>query len=792
MSTPAGWVLVCACAAFGIAVAAGTAAHLSPLAAVLVPAAGAVVWLALRAAGVRHAAVALLLTAACGLGLARGMSGGQPGSAILRLTDGGSAVLSGTVRDGTGSRRSSAQVVIEVDRIVSGDLDRPVHAGVLATPRTAAAVLPGDRVELDVSGLRAPGTVGAEAVLAREGIDAVAQSPTLTVLQSGGPSPRRLLAIARGHLAQAVDAALPEPAAGLLEGIAFGIARPLPPDLTAALRDSGLAHVLAISGLKVVLVAGLVAALCRAVAASPRMRLVATALTVGGYVVLGGAGPAAVRSAVMVGAGWGLEGTGRRPDPLPLLAAVGAVMLAVDPRLSGDVGFQLSFLGTLGILLLAGPLADRLPGPRLVREPFAMALAAQVATLPVMAATFGVVSLVGPLANAVAVPLLPPLIAVAVVGGLLSAAVPAVGLVALQAAGLLALLLAAVARVAASLPMAAIHVAAWPPVLVAAEACGLLAAATAWWAVRRHRPAPLRPRTGSVVVTRTVEAGHRRPSLASSPGAPPRATRRRLPRPVAIAAAASTAALAGGAVLLLGTRPDGRLHVAVLNAGGTVVAVQAADGGHALVDTGSDAQGVLQSLGAALPPLTRTLDLLVLTASDRASAGALPALAQRYAITRVVAPAGGLAAAARSALSDLQRRGTALDLAPPDSGWTWGGAAWRLLSPDGTAATGEALSITDATGSVLLLGDLPVDAQEELAGLHGTDLGSADLLVAPASGAVAPALLDAVRPHLIAVPSATRGSRSTAAALLSGPGVRRTGDSGTLTYVGSAGGLVAA
>jgi competence protein ComEC len=783
VSTPAGWRLVGACALVSAAVALGFA--LRP-AAMLVVVVGAVAAAIVCALGVRrspHALVAALVGACCIAGLCRGALATPTGTLILDATRGSPATLVGTVREGTGSRRSSAQVVIDVDRIVGGDVDRSLHAGVLATLRAGPAVLPGDRVQLDVAGLRSPGSVGAESILAREGVDAVAQSPTLTVRAHGGPSVQRTLAVVRARLAAAVDGALPEPAAALLDGIVFGIPRPLPADLTASLRDSGLAHILAVSGLKVVLVAGLVAALCRALAASPRARLLATAPVVGGYVVLCGAGPAAVRSAIMAGAGWSLYGTGRAADPLPLLAAVAAAMLLADPGLSRDVGFQLSVLGTLGIVLLTGRVARRLPGPRLLCEPFAMALSAQALTLPVMAGTFGVISLVGPLANAIAVPLLPPLIAVALIGTALSVGVPAAGIVLLHVAGLLVLCVAGIARVAANLPAAAIHVAAWPPALVLGELVAVATAALVWTAARRRR----RSAAGLPLSLAPIPP-QRRPNVdhAHRPRPP-----RRVPRSIALGAAALAAGLAGCAAVLAASRPDGRLHVAVLDVGGAVaVAVQTRDGGHALVDTGTDPQRLLQSLGAALPPLTHRLDLVVLTGGDRGAVGALPGLTDRYGIDRVVAPADGLAGAARAALDGLRRTGGEVDLVPPDSGWTWGGAAWRLPSPDGTAQAGEALDVADPTGTVLILGALAVDAQEQLAALHGGGM-PADLLVAPASGAVAPTLLDAVRARLVAVPTGGRGARSTTAPLLSGPGVRHTGDAGTLTYTGSDGGLVA-
>jgi competence protein ComEC len=792
VSTPAGWKLVVVCGAFCAAVSAGMALHPSLL--MMGAWAACTVGAAAVATAARHARpmLVLLVGAACAAGLLRAAVVPAADAAWIAALHGGPAKLVGTVREGTGSRRAAAQVVVDVDRLVHADGDAPVHAGVLATLRTGPAVLPGDRVEIDAAGLRPVGGDGAEAVLAREGVDAVAQSPTLALQDRGRPSPQRLLAVVRTRLAGLVDAALSEPTSSLLDGIAFGIPRPLPADLTAAMRDSGLAHILAVSGLKVVLVAGLVAALCGALALSPRARLLLTAAVVGGYVCLAGAGPAAVRSAVMAGVGWGLQGTGRSPDPLPLLAAVGAAMLAVDPGLCHDVGFQLSFLGTAGIVLLAAPLARRLPGPRLLREPFAMTLAAQVVTLPVMASTFGVVSLVGPTANALAVPLLPPLIVSGALGAALAAAVPIFGFLPLQVAGGLTSLVAWIARLAARAPGAAFHVSTWPPQLVGAELAAVLSAGLVWLRYARRRPVgtavlALR-RVGAAPSARPPLPAHarRRPTSPDVAAQPPRLSRR-----AAIAASCVAALVSGGVVVVAASRPDGRMHVAVLDVGASrAVLVQTSTGGRALVDTGSDPQRLLQSLGSALPPLTRGIGLLVLTGGDRSAVGGLPGLVSRYAVDRAVVPATGLGSTVRAALADLRDRGTAVELTATDVAWAWGDATWRLLTPDGDIADGAALRVTEPTGRALLLGSLPTAAQEELAALHPNAVAT-DLLVAPTGGAVAAALADVARPRLLAIPDARSSRAPTSTPLLSGPAVRRTSTAGTLTYTGSQGGLVA-
>jgi len=385
-------------------------------------------------------------------------------------------VLVGVVRSADPGR---SQAIVDANHLSDSDTDRSVSGGVLVSGPLVPALSPGDRVEIDASGLHAldrrPGP-NSEATLEREGVQGLASSPQVFILAAGGPSPAGVIAWARGQLTSAVARELPEPAAALVLGIAFGIHQPLSADVRTPLQDAGLIHIVVVSGLKVVLVIGLVSALARVFEWSRRRTLCVAAPVVGCYVLISGAGPAPLRSALMAGAALLAANGGRRTDPVPMLALVAALLLGLSPALVGDPGFQLSFLGTAGILLLAKPISDRLPGPRLIAEPFAVTVAAQLATLPIMAGTFGVIALGGPLANALVLPLLPIMIVSGGVGAILSALHPGLGWVLLQFTGLGTVVITGVARAITAVPGAALLVGNWPPAWSIAETAGVVTA----------------------------------------------------------------------------------------------------------------------------------------------------------------------------------------------------------------------------------------------------------------------------------------------------------------------------
>ncbi|HEX6492019.1 MAG TPA: hypothetical protein VF112_00835, partial [Candidatus Dormibacteraeota bacterium] len=254
------------------------------------------------------------------------------------------------------------------------------------------------------------------------------------------------------------------------------------------------------------------------------------------------------------------------------------------------------------------------------------------------------------------------------------------------------------------------------------------------------------------------------------------------------AVGAGAAVAAAAAVLLVLSRPDGRLHVTVLDTGASAATlVRTGDGATALVDGGSDPLRLAAALDRALPPLTRSLDLVVLTGGDRTSVGGLAGLSAGYRVDTLVVPAAALGAGASAIVEEMRAAGAVVVQAPPGRPWTWHATGWRLLlgPPPDTGPPVGALQVAGAGGVALILGALAPPGQEEVAAAEGTSLRS-DLVVTPARGGIAPALLEAARPRLLAVPSA-RAPRAPVDA--PGVSVRSTALDGSLEYAGGASGL---
>jgi competence protein ComEC len=142
-----------------------------------------------------------------------------------------------------------------------------------------------------------------------------------------------------------------------------------------------------------------------------------------------------------------------------------ALVLAYNPQLVYSTGFQLSVAAVFGILLLTKPLKNLVE--RTLLRPFAkppeqisnlisVSLAAQIATSPIVAATFDQVSLVGVLTNLIAVPLSGPILVLGLLGSLAGNVYPLLAFPLNACNGFLVAILIQVARGASSLPFASV------------------------------------------------------------------------------------------------------------------------------------------------------------------------------------------------------------------------------------------------------------------------------------------------------------------------------------------------
>lgn len=242
------------------------------------------------------------------------------------------------------------------------------------------------------------------------------------------------------------------------------------------LRRSGIAHLLAVSGLNVTLMAAF--AYFAGWWLPPRSRLLAALFAIGGYLLLVGPMPPLARAAAMGSLAVLALVLRRAPFAANALAVVVIALVAASPALVSDLSFQLTVSATAGLVVLGPGLARRWTGlPAGLRPALAATVAAQIATLPIALATFHYLALLGPLVNLLAVPWAAVALAVDVLWMGLAVAWPKLAAVGLPLLDLIALPFTWPSELSATrLPI--------EPTVIGAAAAGLLAlagAAVAWW-----------------------------------------------------------------------------------------------------------------------------------------------------------------------------------------------------------------------------------------------------------------------------------------------------------------------
>jgi competence protein ComEC len=257
----------------------------------------------------------------------------------------------------------------------------------------------------------------------------------------------------RGRAELALGRGMPAREAALARGFVLGEDEQVDDRTTDDFRRSGLSHLLAVSGQNVALLALLAMPVLAALGMPLRTRLVWLLGLIAIYVPLAGAGPSIQRAGIMGGLSVLATLSGRRASRLYALAIAALVLLAVEPSIAADVGWQLSFAAVLGILAFAAPLRAALGnwlGTRGWRGPLldgaAMTIAATLATAPLIAFHFEAVSTLTLLANLLALPAVAPAMWL---GMLVAAAGQVPGLPVEWLNAVNALLLAYIAQVAA-------------------------------------------------------------------------------------------------------------------------------------------------------------------------------------------------------------------------------------------------------------------------------------------------------------------------------------------------------
>jgi competence protein ComEC len=250
----------------------------------------------------------------------------------------------------------------------------------------------------------------------------------------------------------------------------------IPEELETSFQRSGVTHVLAISGQHVAILAAVIYFALRLFAIPATIRAGVTIGLIWPYILIAGAPPSAIRAGVVATFVLAAPLFGRQVSPLHFMTTMLAFVLAYNPELVYNTGFQLSVAAVFGILLLTRPLKSLVEctlfrpftkPPVQLSNLISVSLAAQIATSPIVAATFDQVSLVGMLTNLIAVPISGPILILGLLGSLAGNILPLLAYPLNACNGFLVTILIRVALESSSFPFAAATTPGVTPLLVA-------------------------------------------------------------------------------------------------------------------------------------------------------------------------------------------------------------------------------------------------------------------------------------------------------------------------------------
>lgn len=328
-----------------------------------------------------------------------------------RMLENKESVVTGTLYDLSYRENGRYYAILHVQEI-NGE---PINGKIRLTGRAPLEIAPRDRVTVTVHTFSLGGDAGNPEITAyyrAEGIHCGAYPVgDAAITKNADTKLSTALLSLRGALYRAVYAAAPNDAGGVIGSLSLGVKTLLSEKSENAFRAAGLSHLLVVSGLHLSTWTMYLFTALGKLRLRRRSRAVFGLLFVAFFAGLTGGAPSVIRAAVMSGSVFAAELFRRESDPLNAVGLAISAMLSANPFAARDLSLLLSVFATVGILLLAKPIEQRLNRPfgarhgvfpklyRFVVSIVSVTVSVTVFTLPVQLWAFGTLSLAAIPAN---------------------------------------------------------------------------------------------------------------------------------------------------------------------------------------------------------------------------------------------------------------------------------------------------------------------------------------------------------------------------------------------------------
>ncbi len=209
----------------------------------------------------------------------------------------------------------------------------------------------------------------------------------------------------------------------VLNGILFGDKTSFTNELKTIFKRAGIYHTVVVSGLHMSIISQVIFFACLKLKFGKKLSAIAAVLGCLCFAFMVGFTPSVIRSAIMMFIYFMSKILDKESDSLNSLGFSLLVLLIVNPYYVWDLGLQLSFLSTWGIIMFAPRLSELLKiNNKLLnslKDAFCVSLSATLVTFPLIAAKFSEVSVIAPIANTFITPLIPIVFVLALACGVL-------------------------------------------------------------------------------------------------------------------------------------------------------------------------------------------------------------------------------------------------------------------------------------------------------------------------------------------------------------------------------------
>jgi competence protein ComEC len=224
-------------------------------------------------------------------------------------------------------------------------------------------------------------------------------------------------------LRESINQIFPFPQSSILNAMLLGDKKQITQDWKEKLNITGLRHIVVVSGLHITILTSILLNVFLALGFWRKHAIFASLIFILLLVIITGFQPSTIRAAIMGGFYLLAQYFGRMNASSRSIVFAASIMLLQNPLLlKSDIGFQLSFLATMGIIFLSPILEDflkRIPNFLQTKSILSMTLSAQIFTLPILIYNFGYFSLVSPITNILVLPFLPWILGLGFLSGIL-------------------------------------------------------------------------------------------------------------------------------------------------------------------------------------------------------------------------------------------------------------------------------------------------------------------------------------------------------------------------------------